>query len=279
MKTIIKLTVFFAVFFASLSLTLAQAKEDVIYLVDGSQKKGKVVSIGDDLVKFSYTGEDVQYELKKQTLSKIVFANGREEVFANAANGTYNSGGNAMSNPATVTTSTGHLLAVIPFEVVSNETSLTTDAMRREIQQSCIDALKSRGLSFQIQDARTTNASLAKSGIALADIANHTPDELAKLLNVDYVVLGVYDIENKGTMSYGSGVATYNDKKQDNKSKGTAVQSNNSYTSTNYNTKVQLSIYDSNGRQLFSDTRKPFMGGLDSYKGALKTLAKRISLK
>ncbi|MDR6734489.1 hypothetical protein [Sphingobacterium sp. 2149] len=267
MKAILKLSTFFVIMFASISLSLAQNKEDVIYLADGTQKKGKVISITDDGIKFSYTGEDVQYELKKQTLSKIVFANGREEVFENTA------------STSRVSTSTGNLLAVIPFEVVSNESGLTTDAMRREIQQSCIDALKSRGMSFQIQDARTTNAALSKSGIAFADIANHTPDDLARLLNVDYVVLGVYDIQNKGSMSYGSGVVTYNDKKQDNKSKGTAVQSNNSYTSTNYDTKVQLSIYDSNGRQLFSDTRRPFMGGLDSYKGALKTLAKRISLK
>lgn len=273
MKSILKFLALFVVIFTILPHSFAQQKEDVIYLVDGSQKKGKVVSIGDDVVKFSYTGEDVQYELKKPTVSKIVFANGREESFASES-----STGNVNTNVAKASTA-GNLLAVIPFEVFSNEPGLTTDAMRREIQQSCIDALKSRGLSFQIQDARTTNAALSKAGIAYADIANHTPDDLAKLLSVDYVVLGVYDIENKGSMSYGSGVATYNDKKQENKSKGTVVQSNNSYTSTNYDTKVQLSIYDSNGRQLFSDTRRPFMGSLDSYKGALKTLSKRIPLK
>jgi len=279
MKAIIKLSTYFALVFASISLSLAQTKEDVIYLNDGTQKKGKVISITDDGIKFSYTGEDVQYELKKQALTKIVFANGREEVFANTASSASMNAGNVGASTVRSSTSTGNALAVIPFEVVSNEAGLMTDAMRREIQQSCIDAIKSRGMSFQIQDPRTTNAALSKSGIAFTDIANHTPDDLAKLLNVDYVVLGVYDIQNKGSMSYGSGVVTYNDKTQDNKSKGTAVQSNNSYTSTNYDTKVQLSIYDSNGRQLFSDTRRPFIGGLDSYKGALKTLAKRISLK
>jgi len=279
MKLLLKISMYFAIVLTSMSLSLAQTKEDVIYLADGTQKKGKVISITDDGIKFSYTGEDVQYELKKQALTKIVFANGREEVFANSASTANMNATNGGSSTVRASTSAGNSLAVIPFEIVSNEAGLTTDAMRREIQQSCIDALKSKGMSFQIQDPRTTNAALSKSGIAFADIANHTPDDLAKLLNVDYVVLGVYDIQNKGSMSYGSGVVTYNDKTQDNKSKGTAVQSNNSYTSTNYDTKVQLSIYDSNGRQLFSDTRRPFMGSLDSYKGALKTLAKRISLK
>lgn len=275
MKTILSLLINVVLLSANWSFAQGQNKEDIIFLNDGSQKKGKVVSIGDDVVKFSYVGEEVQYELKKQAVNKIIFANGREESFANTAASLTATG----SNTANSSVSSGNLLAVIPFEVVSNEPALTTDAMRREIQQSCIDALKSRNLSFQIQDARTTNSALAKANVAFSDIANHTPDDLAKLLHVDYVILGVYDIENKGTMSYGSGIGTYTDKKQDNKSKGTVVQSNNSYTSTNYDTKVQLAIYDSNGRQLFSDTRRPFMGSLDSYKGALKTLAKRITLK
>ncbi|SMG06955.1 hypothetical protein [Sphingobacterium psychroaquaticum] len=266
MKLISKLSIYVVVFLVHITTTMAQQREDVIYLSDGSQKKGKVVSIGDEVIKFSYTGEEVQYELKKQTVNKIVFANGREESFGNSSAVTGITPSVVASNQ----------LAVLPFEIVSNDQALTTDAMRREIQQSCVDAIKSRGLSFQIQDPRTTNAMLAKSGIQLSDIANHVPEELAKLLGVSYVIVGAYEIENKGTSTI---VTTYNDKKQEDRTKGTAVRSNNTYTSTNYNTKVLLSIYDSNGRQLFSDTRKPFMGGLDSYSGALKTLAKRITLK
>jgi hypothetical protein len=276
MKTILRGLTFLTLMLVALSASFAQTKEDVIYLLDGNQKKGKVVSIGDDIIKFSYTGEEVQYELKRQTVDKIVFSNGREESFRQPSTESANTSSGVMTNTA----NTGsNQLAVIPFEIVSNDQSLTTDAMRREIQQSCVDALKSRSLSFQIQDPRSTNATLTKAGIALSDVANHTPDELAKLLQVDYVVLGMYDIENRGTMSFGSGNTTYSDKTKDNKTKGTATQSNSTYTSTSYDTKVQLSIYDSMGRQLFSDTRKPFLGGLDSYKGALKTLAKRISIK
>jgi len=274
MKTILKVSMYFAIFFASVSFGFAQTKEDVIYLIDGSQRKGKVVSIGDDVIKFSYTGEEVQYELKRQAINKITFANGREESFGNSPATQAN---NLPVNSSTTKTEQGNRLAVVPFEIVSNDQGLATDAMRREIQQSCIEAMRSRGLSFQIQDPRVTNAALAKAGIGLVDIANHVPDELVKLLEVDYVVLGLYEIENKGTSSYGSGTTTY--KKQEDKNKGSAVQSNSSFTTTNYNTKVQMSIYDSSGKQLFSDTRKPFFGGLDSYKGALKTLAKRIPLK
>lgn len=276
MKAIFKFTLILSILLTHLTITLAQTKEDIIYLADGSQKKGKVVSISDDVIKFSYTGEDVQYELKRQAINKIVFANGREESFQSSSTFQVN---NELANSNLSKRDQGNRLAVIPFEIVSNDQALATDAMRREIQQACIDAMRSRGLSFQIQDPRATNSALTKAGIGLADIANHVPDELAKLLDVDYVVLGSYEIENKGSSSFGSGTATYNNKNQDNKNKGSVVQSNSSFTTINYNTKVQMSIYDSSGKQLFSDTRKPLFGGLDSYKGALKTLAKRIPLK
>ncbi|WET67820.1 hypothetical protein [Sphingobacterium sp.] len=276
MKAIFKFTVILSILLTHLTIALAQTKEDIIYLADGSQKKGKVVSISDDVIKFSYTGEEVQYELKRQAINKIVFANGREESFQSSSTSQVN---NELANSNLSKRDQGNRLAVIPFEIVSNDQALATDAMRREIQQACIDAMRSRGLSFQIQDPRATNSALTKAGIGLADIANHVPDELAKLLDVDYVVLGSYEIENKGSSSFGSGTATYNNKNQDNKNKGSVVQSNNSFTTINYNTKVQMNIYDSSGKQLFSDTRKPLFGGLDSYKGALKTLAKRIPLK
>jgi hypothetical protein len=276
MKAIFKFTLILSILLTHLTIALAQTKEDIIFLADGSQKKGKVVSISDDVIKFSYTGEEVQYELKRKAINKIVFANGREESFQNFSTSQVN---NELANSNLGQKDQGNRLAVIPFEIVSNDQALATDAMRREIQQTCIDAMRSRALSFQIQDPRTTNSALTKAGIGLADIANHVPDELAKLLDVDYVVLGSYEIENKGSSSFGSGTATYNNKNQDNKNKGSVVQSNSSFTTINYNTKVQMSIYDSSGKQLFSDTRKPLFGGLDSYKGALKTLAKRIPLK
>ncbi|KGE12814.1 hypothetical protein [Sphingobacterium deserti] len=254
---------------------IAQQKEDIIFLADGEQKKGKVLSIDEQSIKFSYTGEDVQYELKKASVAKIVFANGREEMFTKESQG--NTAPAISSRSAS--SSTGNLLAVLPFEIASNDAGLATDIMRREVQQACADAIKAQAKSINVQDPRNTNAALSKAGIGLHDIANHTPDDLAAMLGVDYVVLGVYDIENKGTSTYGSGVASYDSKQKGDKQKGTAVQSNNSFTQINYDSKVQMAVYNNLGEQLFSDTRRPFIGSVDSYKGALKTLAKRMPLK
>lgn len=251
----------------------AQQKEDIIYLSDGQQKKGKIVSISDEVIKFSYTGEEVVYEMKKEKISKIVFANGREEVLSSNKTATPSNTLGATSQ------SNGNLVAVVPFEIASNDGSITNDGFRKKIQESCIAALHAQNLMVQYQDARTTNALLTKAGISFSEIGNQTPEDLAKILGVDYIVLGVYDIENKGASTHGSGISSYETKQKNEKEKGTAYSSNNSYTTISYNTKVHLSIYDANGRQLFSDSKSPLFGSLDSYNSALKSLAKRVPLK
>lgn len=249
-----------------------QDREDVIYLSDGQQKKGKVLSISDEGIKFSYTGETVVYDLMKTKINKIIFSNGREEIFKSD-----NANNQIVSKDGTVLA--GNLMAVLPFEIVSNDPSIINDGMRKKIQESCLEAFRSQGLIIQLQDERTTNSKLADAGINLSEIGNHTPEELSHLLKVEYIVLGTYDIENRGVSTFGSGLTSYDGKIKENKEKGTTVTSTNSYSTTIYNTKVHLSIYDLNGRQLFSDTRSPAFGGLDSYRGALKTLSKRVPLK
>lgn len=252
-----------------------QKQEDTIFLSDGTQKKGKVLSVDEQSVKFSHVGEDAQYEIKKSSISKILFASGREEIF-----GVSNPAADNEQKPFSGTVQkSGNKLAVLPFEIASNDQGLTTDVLRREVQQACSDAIRAQAKNIAVQDNHTTNAALSKAGISLSEIANHTPNELATLLGVDYVVLGVYDIENKGTSTYGSGIASYDSKQKGDKEKGSVSQSNSSFSQINYDTKVQMAIYDNQGQQLFSDTRKPFIGNIDSYKGALKTLAKRMPLR
>jgi len=63
MKHILKFTIYLFTLLICTSTAFAQQKEDVIYLMDCGQKKGKVITIGDEIIKFSYTGEELQYEL------------------------------------------------------------------------------------------------------------------------------------------------------------------------------------------------------------------------
>ena len=59
MKSFLKFTVYLFMLLICITTVFAQQKEDVIYLMDGGQKKGKVITIGDEIVKFSYTGVSV----------------------------------------------------------------------------------------------------------------------------------------------------------------------------------------------------------------------------
>lgn len=56
-----------------------------------------------------------------------------------------------------------------------------------------------------VQDARTTNAILAKNGIQYATLSGHTPEEIAKILDVDAVVMGTFDTNKP--MSDGASLA------------------------------------------------------------------------
>lgn len=56
-----------------------------------------------------------------------------------------------------------------------------------------------------IQDASTTTAILSKSGINYSNIDNYTPEEIARLLNVDAIVRGTFDTDKP--MSEGASLA------------------------------------------------------------------------
>ncbi len=56
-----------------------------------------------------------------------------------------------------------------------------------------------------IQDASTTTAILGKSGINYSNIDNYTPEEIARLLNVDAIVRGTFDTDKP--MSEGASLA------------------------------------------------------------------------
>jgi hypothetical protein len=56
-----------------------------------------------------------------------------------------------------------------------------------------------------IQDASTTTAILGKNGISYSNVDEYTPEEIAKILNVDAIVKGTFDTDKP--MSDGAGLA------------------------------------------------------------------------
>ena len=66
-----------------------------------------------------------------------------------------------------------------------------------------------------------TNNILTKKNLTANELSTYTPQEWAEILGVEYVVIGSYSILNKGTSTYGSGVSSYDKKKDGDKTKST----------------------------------------------------------
>ncbi|KOH44156.1 hypothetical protein [Sunxiuqinia dokdonensis] len=64
---------------------------------------------------------------------------------------------------------------------------------------------KREQLTVKVQDTNTTNALLKKNGITYENLTEYTPEELAKLLEVDAVVSGKF--ETSKPMSEGASIA------------------------------------------------------------------------
>lgn len=106
---------------------------------------------------------------------------------------------------------------------------------------------------------------------------------MALILGMEYVVYGTADVENKGTITTGSGVTTYKDKesnkyennKNNSKASGTAISSGSSVTRINCDEHISLTIYNDQGNNIYSDKRSPFGSDLDAYNASLKYMVKR----
>lgn len=262
--------------------SFAQTKTDVITMMNGEKKTGKVISVNESIIKFSYEGETAEYEIKKSDVNEITFSSGRVEKINAPSSTTTNTNTQAPTVTQTVTTNSEqrkNKIAVLPFEIMTNDASLATESMSKQVQLSCLNALRQQSPYQTIQDPMVTNNILAKNNLTVNNLAQKTPQEWAEFLGVEYVIMGSYSIKNKGVSTYGSGSATYSDKTKGDKTKGTAYGSSNTYSSTDYDTRVNVSIYNDNGEQIFTDSRAPAFGGMDSYNSALKASMKRSPFK
>ena len=101
-------------------------------MLDGKVNEGTVKAIEDSSITFVYSGESLEYSLEKSKINKIVFGSGRKQVFNEAVP--------AATAVPMATADSRNKLAVVPFTMISNESSLTTDAMAEEVQHTTINS-------------------------------------------------------------------------------------------------------------------------------------------
>ncbi|GAB3638958.1 hypothetical protein GCM10027422_45490 [Hymenobacter arcticus] len=282
MKRIYILSVMLLLFNGIVTNGFAQSKTDAVIMLNGTKKEGKVIVVQATTVKFKHAGEELEYELKKEEISKIQFATGRFEVI-NEAPPTAASQAAQPARSAASATDHKNKLAVLPFQFVTNDSGFESGQMGKQLQADCASSFRKNTSSVLVQDPLTTNRLLAKSKIDMNDPAVVDPEELAAVLGVEYVVFSKADIMNKGTSSTGSAVTTYKDKEKQNRDKnnrdkkatGTAVTSTSAITSINYETKVALTIYTDQGSSYYAKSKNAFGNEADSYSGSLDYLIKR----
>ncbi len=252
-----------------------QSEEDVITKMDGEEMRGKVTKMGTESVTFVYSGEDLEYEVAKTNIHKIVFASGRTQVINEMA-------APAAAQPATPVVSAADRkgkIAVLPFEFATNDPSLQGESFETRVQIDCARSLRENTSGLQVQDPRETNAILAQNNMDAQQLAAMTPADVAAVLGVEFVTYGTLKVDNEGAQTYGSSVTTYKDKEERERSKksekSTEVSSGSSTTVINYDVRVGINIYSDQGTSIFSDSREPFGSGTETYSAALDYMIKR----
>lgn len=290
MKLLFKgLAVAFTITALCLTSSDVYGQNDVVVMANGDIKQGKVTAMEESTVKFKHAGEDLEYSLKKAEISKIQFASGRVQEFGGTAQAAVAPAAaaapTAASVPAVTTTAAERKgkLAVVPIDVITNDPGLNPETMGVQIQHEAVNSFRSHSRGISVQDPRTTSSILLKHNIGPGELAAMAPGEVAMMLGVEFIAYGVVNIQNEGTMTTGSAVTTYKDKddrsyssgESHKRSKGTEVSSGSSSTTVNYDCKVELSIYNEQGNNVYSDSRDAFGLSLDSYNNGLNYMIRR----
>ena len=274
-----KLTFLIALIFVGLISFAQQAKNDVVLKTSGDELAGKVQSINDSAIVFSYAGETLTYNIKKSEILKITYASGRIEFFNRNAGQSSGGSGNAQQKPATNPNLEAHhnKVAFLPFTFVKDGQA-ANDAVGDQVQQEAFNFLSKHAGMFTILDPRTTNALLIKAGVTDQNIKGYTMEDLCNILGVEYVISGVVN-QNKTTQTvttntYGQTKTKDDDDKKDKK------YSSSTYgiAQQNYQTSLDLGIYNDKGVTVYSQQRNSFWNTQDAYKNTLEYLLKRTPL-
>jgi len=274
-KTVILLLLSVCSYFTSFSQT--EKKHDVVVKLNGDQLTGDVLEIGDSSIRFTYTGEKLIYNIKKSDILKITFASGRVETINTPATATPQT---APAPTAGTSAADRHnKVAILPFSFVMDGQNAAQE-VSDEIQNELYALLSKHAGVYTVVSPRATNVQLTKAGITKANMLNYTMAEICQVLGVEYIVDGMITQNRTTQTSYGN--STYSDKTKqkdnsdDKKSTGTASTSSTSVQ--NYQTTMDMKIYNDKSEIVYNQNRKAFWNTADAYKNTMEYLVKRCPL-
>jgi len=251
-------------------------KFDVILKLNGDELTGKVAEITTEEVKFAYKGETLTYVIPKADILKITYASGRIEVFNKNPLPSETAQSKSTTQSSISSESHHNKVAILPFTFVRDGQS-AVDAMSDRAQQECFNYLSKHSGMYTILEPRTTNALLIKGGVNAETIKGFTMDDLCNILGVEYVMEGIIMVNKTTQTSYASGTNTQKSKttNESGDKKKTSTASAYATTTQNYETSLNLNVFNDKGSNVFGQERKSFWQDQDAYKSTLEYLLKR----
>jgi len=259
--------------------TSTNEKVDVILKLNGDEMKGKITKINDSELTFIYSGETLEYTVKKSDILKITHASGRVETI------------NQPPLPSDIRKSDQvvmkgspadhhNRIAILPFHfLIENQPG--AEEIGLSAQQDTYSFLSQHSAGYTLVDPRTSNALLVKAGVTKDNITGFTMNELCNILAVEYVIDGTVK-QNKSTQtSYTSDNSNTNVKRNAN-DKITKVNTSGATFSNaqqRYDVSVSLSIYTDTNASIYNQSHKAFFSNTDGgYNSPLQYLLKRSPL-
>lgn len=254
-------------------------KPDIILKTNGDEVKGKLIKITDDDVTFTYTGETVEYTLKKTDILKITHSSGRVETFGQSSPPAQARQDDRIA--MTASPSDHHnKIAILPFSfLMDNQPG--SDEIGLRAQSDAYSFLSQHSAGYTIIEPRTTNALLIKAGVTKEKMAGFTMKELCDVLGAEYIIEGSV-MQNKASQTnsssgYGSAKVKRDGDKEVKSVSG--YSSNNSYSEQRYAVSVSLHIYMDNNASIYSESHKAFWTNTDgSFNSPLEYLLKKSPL-
>lgn len=170
-------------------------------------------------------------------------------------------------------------VAVLPFSFVKDGQNAAQE-VSDEIQNELYALLSKHSGVYTVVSPRATNVLLTKAGITKANMLNYTMSDICQVLGVEFIIDGMITQNRTTQTSYGN--TTYSDKTRqkensdDKKSSGTA--STSSTSTQNYQTTMDMKIYNDKSEIVYNQNRKAFWNTADAYKNTMEYLVKRCPL-
>ncbi len=246
----------------------AQNGPDQLFMNNGETYEVTVKKVEPKTITYVFFKEKMENVVEKDKVVKIVFHNGREQLFG-ASNST---SPQTEFNYPEMNTNEG---AILPFVFIFDGQPVNEEGVEAQEYYYNNVMRKPERNTISYQDPELTQRRLRKAGIAdPSQYKDYDMQEIAKILGVGVVVTGkiTVDFRSTTTNSYGSTTVKANDKKK----KVRAYSSDYSTSQDEFDTKVLFRIYDKDGKKVVDVTRRPFMAiTKDNYITALGYLMKR----